>query len=152
MELARKRKLHDPTKGPDEDIELAERRIDQYAKCQLGHDASRRAFDEAAARIRLVASRRALRAAMTVEDWLISNVEKALPFSPHRSEAGTAAREGPARVEAEALDVAQEFTRGARRRPDRPPLAPSQEPSVGDGSIPRSCAPGCALTVETFTR
>ncbi|MFZ6003783.1 MAG: hypothetical protein ACOYXM_07580 [Actinomycetota bacterium] len=79
-----------------------------------------RAFHDAAARMRLVASRHAVAELQTLEDFLRENVVNTPPFSVPTSDNPTAgwgefARVGPRRVEEQSLVVARAFSAACAR-------------------------------------
>lgn len=97
-----------------EQIEHDERFGDAYAAAWDDHDEARIVFDEAAARLRLIASNDVIAAAAKVEDWLRLNVEQAPPFKSTTTEAGEAAQTGPSVVAKDSVKVARTFADEAR--------------------------------------
>jgi hypothetical protein len=88
-----------------------------YTDAWKAHDPARINFEEAGARLRLIASQRVRAEAVTVEDWVTDRVHGVPPFTldGEFSPKATARRRGPASVQAESVAVARAFADVAGR-------------------------------------
>jgi hypothetical protein len=96
-------------------VETLEANVALYREAWQQHDPTRSAFEESAARSRLLASRWVAPACGSVERWVSTNVHGAPPFLRGFADEATSARVGPVAVETEAGTVVSDFARIARR-------------------------------------
>jgi hypothetical protein len=98
--------------GPPSNLKDENQR-EAYRAAWAKHDPARAAFDESAARLRLIASSRVRRKALVAEDWVAANVHGVPPFRIDFAPEATAGRVGPRRVQEESVDIARQFADGA---------------------------------------
>ena len=84
----------------------------------MAHSATRSAFEESTARLRLIASGRVRRETETLKHRSPANVQGVLPFTVHRTFADgvTAGKQGPAFFESESFQLARVCRRPAPPR------------------------------------
>ena len=99
---------------PGSNPESTERKRAAYGMAFELHAPNRARYEDASARIRMVASSEVIDAADVVDDWLNSNVYGAPPFSQDLTEAGPVARQGPGPVGRAIPGVIRAFTDVAR--------------------------------------
>lgn len=78
------------------------------------HHPARAAFEESAARLRLIASSRVRSAAVIVEEWVAANVHGVPPFTTGYAPAATVGKSGPMPMQDESVEIARQFADSAR--------------------------------------
>jgi hypothetical protein len=90
-----------------------EQEQDLYVEAWQKHEQTRVAFEESAARLRLLASYDVRNKSEAVETWVSLNVHGVPPFARDFHPDATAGAVGPAEVEPESIGVARGFADGA---------------------------------------
>jgi hypothetical protein len=100
---------------PHAEVEVLEQEQDLYVKAWQKHEQTRAAFEESAARLRLLASWDVRNKSEAAETWVSLNVHGVPPFARDFHPDATAGAAGPAAVEQESIGVARAFVDGASK-------------------------------------